>query len=142
METEVQRLLDIVAELREQANVNAVFGEPMTAEGRTIIPVASVGYGFGMGGGYGSSGSTTESEGEEEGKEAPGEAGEETGGIAGGAGGGVQARPFAIIEVTPEGTRVEPIVDEQKLALAGSLLAGWGIFCLARVLVKIFGQRE
>jgi uncharacterized spore protein YtfJ len=92
-----------------------------------------------MGGGYGSSGSTAG--GEEEGKEAPGEATEETGGIAGGAG-GVQARPFAIIEVTPEGTRVEPIVDEQKLALAGSLLVGWGIFWLARMLIKIFGQRE
>jgi hypothetical protein len=35
---------------------------------------------------------------------------------------------------------VEPIVNEQKLALAGSLLIGWGILCVARTLVRIFGR--
>ena len=132
---QVQKLLDSIAELQKKANVNAVFGEPVTVEGRTIIPVAKVAYGFGAGVGHAP---TTGVEGEESGKETLGEMAE---GASGG-GGVVQARPFAVIEVTPHSTWVEPIVDEQKLALAGSLLAGWGIFWVARTLIKIFGQRE
>ena len=130
---EVQKLLDSIAELQEHANVNAIFGEPVTVEGRTIIPVAKVAYGFAAGVGYAQ---MTGEEGEKETSE------EMTEGASGGGGGGVQAHPFAIIEVTPQGTRVEPIVDEQKLALAGSLLVGWGIICLTRTLVKIFGRQE
>ena len=61
-------------------------------------------------------------------------------GVGGGGGSGLLARPFAIVEVTPEVTRVKSIVDEQKLALAGVLLIGWIALCLARTLVKIFGQ--
>ncbi len=131
MEAEIQTLLDSFADMRKKANVNAVFGKPVTAEGRTVIPVAEIGYGFAMGFGQGPAA-------EEETAE---EAAEETGG-GGGAGGGVKARPLAIVEVTPEGTWVKPIVDEQKVTLAGAMLAGWTVFCLARALVKIFGQQE
>ncbi len=136
MEAEIQTLLDSFADMRKKANVNAVFGKPVTAEDRTIIPVAEIGYGFAMGFGQGPAA-------EEETAE---EAAEETGGGGGagggGAGGGVKARPLAIVEVTPEGTWVKPIVDEQKVTLAGAMLAGWVVFCLARALVKIFGQQE
>jgi uncharacterized spore protein YtfJ len=134
METEVQRLLDALADLRDKADVNVVFGEPVAVEGRTVIPVASVAYGFGMGVGH----DTVAEAGATE--EVPEEEAEEAGGGAGG-GGGVLARPLAVIEVTPEGTQVQPIVDEQKVALAGGLLAGWAVFWLARTLVKIFGRR-
>jgi len=123
MEAEIQTLLDSLADMRKKANVNTCFGKPVTAEGRTVIPVAEVGYGFGLGIGHGSAVK----------EEAPEEAG-----VAGGGGGGVRARPLAVVEVTPEGAWVRPIVDEQKLALAGGLLAGWAIFWLARALVKIF----
>ncbi len=144
MEAEIKRLLDLVGELREKADVNTVFGEPMTVEGRTIVPVAKVAYGFAMGIGHMA---MVEPEAETEmGADQPQnhkdpDKAAEQGGKGGEGGGGVMARPFAVIEVTPEGTRVEPIVDEQKLALAGSLLIGWGIFWLGRALVKIF-QRE
>ncbi len=131
MEAEIQTLLDSFADMRKKANVNAVFGKPVTAEDRTVIPVAEIGYGFAMGFGQGPAA-------EEETAE---EAVEETGG-GGGAVGGVKARPLAIVEVTPEGTWVKPIVDEQKVTLAGAMLAGWAVFCLARALVKIFGQQE
>ncbi len=129
----VQGLLDSIAELQEKANVNAIFGDPVIFEERIVIPVAKVAYGFGMEVG---SGPTDEAERDTEDWE---ESDERSGG---GGGGAVHARPFAVIEVTPERVRVEPIVDEQKLAMAGSLLAGWVILCLARTLVKIFGQRE
>jgi uncharacterized spore protein YtfJ len=140
METEIERLLDLVAELREKADVNAVFGKPMTVEGRTVVPVAKVAYVFGMGMGHMA---MVEPEAETEtGADQPQdqEIAEQGDGPGGAGGGAVMAQPFAFIEVTPEGTKVEPIVNEQKLALAGSLLIGWGILCLARTLVKIFGR--
>jgi uncharacterized spore protein YtfJ len=127
MEAEIQTLLDSFADMRKKANVNAVFGKPVTTENRTVIPVAEIGYGFGMGFGQGPAA-------EEETEEETGE--------GGGGGGGVKARPLAIVEMTPEGTWVKPIVDEQKVTLAGVMLSGWVVFCLARALVKIFGQQE
>ena len=133
MEAEIQKLLDTFADLQEKADVNACFGEPVTIEGRTVIPVAEVAYGFGMGAGYG----TTTEEDDDDVEETSGGVG---GG--GGGGGGVKARPLAAIEVTPEGVWVEPIIDEQKVALAGMLLGGWTIFWLAKALIVIFGQRE
>ena len=123
----VQGLLDSIAELQENANVNTIFGEPVVVKDRTVIPVAKVAYGFGIGFGYGTADETASDT--EDLKESE-------------SGGGAYACPFAVIQVTPERVRVEPIVDEQKLAIAGSLLAGWSIFCLARTLVKIFGPRE
>lgn len=124
METEVQTLLDSFADLREKANVNVAFGEPVTVEGRTVIPVAKVAYAFRMG--------------VERGTMAEEETAEGT--ADSGGGGGMLARPLAVVEVTPEGAWVKPIIDEQKLALAGALLAGWIVICLARTLVRIFGR--
>jgi hypothetical protein len=48
----------------------------------------------------------------------------------------------AVVEVTPEETWVKPVIDEQKLALAGVLLAAWAVFWVARTLVGIFGRRD
>jgi len=118
MEEEIQKLLDAFTDLRKKANANTVFGKPVTTQERTVIPVAEIAYGFEMG--------------------VEGETEEETGGGSG----GMSAHPLAVIEVTPESARVKPIIDEQKLAIAGALLIGWAIFCLARTLVKIFGQQE
>ena len=119
----IQSLFDVVEDLRRKANVNAAFGRPVTAEGRTVIPVAEVGYGFGLG--FGSAGAEGEEAAEGEG---------------GGGGGGVRARPLGVVEVTAEGVRVEPVVDEQKIALAGVLLTGWIVYWVARALVHIFGR--
>ena len=138
METEIGRLLDLIGETREKANVNAAFGEPVTVEGRTIVPVAKVAYGFRMGMGHrATAGPKAE---EETDQPQDQEVTKQSDGVTGGGGGAMMAHPFAVIEITPEGTRVEPIVNEQKLALAGSLLIGWGILCVARTLVKIFGE--
>jgi uncharacterized spore protein YtfJ len=137
METEIQKLLEALADLREKADVDACFGEPVGIEGRTIIPVAKVVYGFGMG-----IGRATAAE-EETAGETEGEAAEEADGdgSSGAGGGGVLAQPFAVVEVTPEGTRVQAIIDEQKVTLAAGLLAGWAVFWLARALTKIFGRQ-
>lgn len=118
METEIQKLLDALTDLRKRANVDAVFGKPVVADGRTVIPVAEVAYDFEMG------------------------IEEET--MEGGSGGsgGMSVRPVAVVEVTPGSTVVKPVVDEQKLALAGALLIGWAVFWVVRALVRIFGKQE
>jgi uncharacterized spore protein YtfJ len=122
METEIQKLLDALADLRKRANVDAVFGKPVIADGRTVIPVAEVAYDFEIG---------IEEEAVPDGAEGEG-----------GGSGGMNVRPVAVVEVTPESTAVKPIVDEQKLALAGALLIGWAVFWVVRALVRIFGKQE
>src|SRR3984885_14126180 len=41
-----------------QANVKAIYGDPITAHGKTVIPVAKIMYGFGAGAGTGGVGDT------------------------------------------------------------------------------------
>lgn len=92
-----------------QASVKAVFGEPIAAAGKTIIPVARIAYGFGAGSGTGGMGSSA----------AQGE--------GGGGGGGIRATAAGVIEVSERTTRFIAIGDRRKLAaaaLAGAL-AGW-----------------
>ena len=134
MDKEIDAMLESLADLRARANANAVFGNPVTAEGRTVIPVAKVAYGFGMGAGREMMVKEAEAEEAEESQE---EEDSDNGGVAGG---GMMARPLAVIEVTPGGSRVKPVIDEQRLALAGGLLGAWIVFWLAHALVKIFGR--
>ncbi len=119
METEIQNLLDALADLRKRANANACFGKPLTSEGRTVIPVAEVAYGFEIG---------VEQE--------------TTAEAAGRSRDGMHLRPMAIVEVTSESVRVEPIINEQKVALAGGLLIAWAVFWLAWALVRILGSQK
>jgi uncharacterized spore protein YtfJ len=123
----LERMFQVVEDLRDTASVDAAFGEPQEVEGRTFIPVAAVSRGFGMGFGQG-----TAPEDEEE--------GELPGGEGGGTGGGAGARPVAVIEISAEQTIVRPIVDESKVALAGIALGGWVVFWLAATVRAVFGH--
>ncbi|MBN1179577.1 MAG: hypothetical protein JXD18_10210 [Anaerolineae bacterium] len=123
MGDDIQKLFEATEALRQNAAVDAAFGAPIVQEGRTLIPVAKVGYGFGIGFGSGAA-----------------EDDEEENGSGGGGGGGSSAQPLGVIEITEAGISVKPIIDEQKIALAGSLLVGWLIFWVAYTLVQIFGK--
>ncbi|MEW6143462.1 MAG: spore germination protein GerW family protein [Thermodesulfobacteriota bacterium] len=92
------------------ASVKAVYGDPIEAQGKTIIPVAKVMYGFG--GGYGDQRSD-----KKEGLDREG----------GGAGAGVRAKPVGVIEVTEEDTRFIPCTSGRKIAalLAVGFIAGF-----------------
>jgi uncharacterized spore protein YtfJ len=90
-----------------QANVKTIYGDPISAHEKTIIPVARIAYGYGAGSGTGGVGDTS----------AKGE--------GGGGGGGVRAIPVGVIEVSKQQTRFVPITDRKKLA--GVLLAGIGL---------------
>lgn len=96
--------------MQSSANIKSVYGDPITAEGKTIIPVAKVGYCFGVG--IGPSRTIARKEGEQraEGME------------AGGMGGGFRARPLGVLEITKEETKFIPIHEGRKLA--GALLIG------------------
>mgnify|MGYP001233459431 CR=1 FL=1 len=126
MADDIQELLDAFADVRTEANVNRCFGEPVTIEGRTVIPVAKVSYGFGMGA-----------------EQAPAAGPEkpETQ-TRGPYGGGVSSSPLGVIEVTREEVRVKPTVNAEKVVMMRVLLGAWGAFWLARVLMAIFGRRD
>jgi uncharacterized spore protein YtfJ len=129
MEAEIKRLLDTFGDLRKEANVNACFGDPVTVGSRTVIPFAKVGYGFGIGAGPGP---TVEAQ----------EGTEEIEKKATGGGGGITSSPLGFVEITPQGTRVEPIIDEQKVAVVAMLVAAWSVFWFARALMAIFGGKD
>src|ERR1700723_1311505 len=90
-----------------QASVKTIYGDPITAQGKTVIPVAKIMYGLGAGAGTGGVGNSS----------AQGE--------GGGGGGGVRAIPVGVIEVSDQQTSFVPITDRKKLT--GAVLAGIGL---------------
>ncbi len=69
--------------IRQMVDVNTIVGEPIIAEGTTIIPVSKVSFGFASGG-----------------SDLPTQAAEK---FAGGAGAGVTVKPVAFIVIKPDG---------------------------------------
>jgi len=103
-----QALLQSLKEsILSQASVKAIYGEPISAHGKTVIPVAKIMYGYGAGAGTGGMGDTT----------ARGE--------GGGGGGGVRAMPVGVVEISDQQTRFVPITDRRKLA--GAVFIGIGL---------------
>ena len=116
----IQELIQSISErVQTTASVKAVYGEPITAEGKTIIPVARVRYGFGGGGG------TQEVK--------PGsEPGTPKQNVGGGGGGGVEVSPVGFIEITPEETRYVSFEDRRRVIKALVIGLLLGIFLLRR----------
>ena len=89
---DVQEILHTIGDrLQSSATVKCVYGDPITAGDRTVIPVARVKFGFGAGGG------------------------KFTGS---GGGGGVRADPAGMVEVTPAGSRFIAFRDYRQLGAA------------------------
>ena len=91
-----------------QAGARTVFGEPIAAAGKVVVPVAKIHFGFG-----GGSGRTAENREE------------------GGGGGGFAARPVGVVEITGDYTRFVPVREGWRLAAA----VGLGV-CLGLLLAK------
>ncbi|MGH9557923.1 MAG: GerW family sporulation protein [Bryobacteraceae bacterium] len=101
--------------LGSAATVRSVFGEPIQAEGKTVVPVAKVALGFGAGGGTApGNGSAREKEG-------------------GGGGGGVRAFPAGALEISAGQTRFIRFVDLRLLA---------GIFAAGALFGTVIGRRR
>ena len=126
-EQPVTAIQDTMSQFLGAATVEAVYGEPIHEGTTTVIPCAEVlsiaGFGLGYGTGTGDN---------QEGKPQGG-----TGG-GGGGGGRVLSRPVAVIEITPSGVKVQPVIDATKLALAG--ITAWG-FMIA-TMMRMSGRRR
>jgi len=84
---EVTEILQTIGErLQTASTVKSVFGDPIVAGDRTVIPVARVRFGFGGGGGH----------------------------LAGG-GGGMRADPAGVVEITAAGTTFKAFPDPRRL---------------------------
>jgi uncharacterized spore protein YtfJ len=103
-----ERVQSIVERLQTSASVKTVYGEPIKAEGKTIIPVARVAYAFGM--------CSCGKRGEQQKQEAQDQQ------APGGGGGALSIRPTGVLEITQAETRFIPIGLGRKLA--GALLVG------------------
>lgn len=120
------------------ARVESAYGEPVTHGDQLLITTAEVvgfmGMGFGGGSGYGSPSDeeAVQKSGDTETKMAGGEGG------GGGGGGNVLSRPVALIIASPQGVRVEPIVDVTKLGLAALTAFGF----MAATLFKMSSYRR
>ncbi|MCL2081466.1 MAG: sporulation protein YtfJ [Oscillospiraceae bacterium] len=91
--TVVELMNAALTKIRDMVDVNTVVGDSITTpDGTTIIPVSSVGLGFGMGG--------TDWDGKSE----------KTSGNGGGGGGGVTVKPVSFLVVSPNGSvKVIPV---------------------------------
>jgi len=74
----------ITEEMQKSLSPKTAVGEPVTVEGRTVVPLMSVGMGFGAGSGLGRESS-------------PGSAG----------GGGIGIKPVAVVIIDEQGVRVD-----------------------------------
>ena len=118
-----EMLSTLVDHFATTAKVQNVFGEPIEAHGRTIVPVARVSYRLGAGGG--------------EGGEMPADpSAPKKGGRGGGGGGIVQAVPVGVLEVTEAGARFVRFFDPQ---MAAGLIAGG--FMVGLLLRRIFRRK-
>lgn len=91
---------EIAGELERIANTKTVVGDPITAAGKTIIPISRISMGFGAGGG--------------EGKR------ESESGYGGGGGAGAKIEPVAFIMISEEEARIFRISERNDV---GSLLS-------------------
>jgi uncharacterized spore protein YtfJ len=104
-----------VEHLRTSASVKTVYGDPIVVDGKTVIPVAKVAYGFGAGHGSGTHAKKTP-----DGKTPVEGEGE-------GAGGGVAAKPVGVVEITGQETKFVQFGAPKKLMITALVGAGLGI---------------
>jgi uncharacterized spore protein YtfJ len=133
----IETMLSRIGDVQDRATVKTVFGEPYQIDGRTIIPIARVSYGFGFGGGRatGNEPDATEPaaaggrpESSRRAAQARANGAGAGSGSGGGGGAGVSVRPVAVLEISGADTKVRPIVDVTRLVVAGMLLAAWNVF--------------
>ena len=109
----------LLERIKGSAKVEVIYGEPREIGEKTVIPIAAVAYGFGAGAGARSGG--------------PGGDGASGGsGSGGGGGGGVRVQPVGVLEVTPDETRLVPVLDWTRIITTG--LTFFGLWMIVRAL--------
>ena len=123
----LNKLFESIEKARDAANWKSAFGEPQVVEGRTIIPVAQVGYGFGLGFGRGETAPEAE--------DSP-----DGGAEGGGGGGGASSKPLGVIVITPDDVYFEDVRDDNKVAMMGIALSAFAVLQLAKTLRALFAR--
>lgn len=99
METnKIKEAIDKIIEPIINTSIKKNYGEPINSQGKTIIPVAKIAFGFGGGIGEKNKGSSDKINSPADKNASSNEGG-------GGMGGGMAAKPIGYIEITPETTR-------------------------------------
>jgi uncharacterized spore protein YtfJ len=119
--------------ITDRLTVQTAYGEPVTVDGVTIIPVARIALGFGAGGGVGEAVRATD--------------GEDARPVGGGGGGGGGVQPLGFIEIDATGARWVPLEPSRiEVALRALTLAavlwpfGGRRFLIGRLLTLLIGQ--
>jgi uncharacterized spore protein YtfJ len=110
----------------QSASVKNIFGEPIQAGDKTIIPVARIAYGLGGGFGQGKKNKMHASDDANASEERP--FGEGAGG-----GGGMYARAKGVYEITPSTTRFIPVSNTKQIFTG---------ICIGVLLTTLFGFRR
>ena len=133
----IDSIQQIVSDFADTAAVEAVYGKPVKNGDITIIPTAEVLCGMGVGMGIGSGGFTppdeaspkAQAKGPSKGPNTP----QQGSGAGGGGGGYTFSRPVAVVIASPEGVRVEPVIDRTKIAIAAFTTAGFMLSMISRM---------
>jgi uncharacterized spore protein YtfJ len=121
----------------QELGASACFGEPIERNGHTLIPVARVNFGYGLGFG-GGSGSKIGPSGNGSSSTDVGDVGE---GGGGGGGGGGSSSPVAVIDISGDGIRIEPVEDRTRISMAGIMFAAWAAFWLLMTIRSVSHER-
>ena len=89
-----------ISQIEKVLSSKTVVGEPITVGETTLIPLLSMGFGFGAAGGAGKADARQGSD-----------------GLKGGTGGAGGMRPIAIIVIDKDGVRIEPIKSSVAAAI-------------------------
>ena len=113
----------IIEKVQKNANVKAVFGDPVEQGKVMVIPVASVSIYGGGGGGIDNRSVQDESE----------------NGNAQGIGMGLKVKtsPVGYIEITEEGAIFVEIFQQSKMIMSGMALGAFALFSLTRLIKKM-----
>lgn len=123
VEHSVNQFFAVFERAQNSADIQNIYGQPVTYGDAVVVPVSSVTQFFGVGLGVGS--------------QQPAE-GPQNVGLGGGGSGRVTGRPVAMAEITLDGLDVHPVIDENRAVVAGLLFAAWTVFWAARTLIKLF----
>ena len=111
----------IARSAQERLTVRTAYGDPITANGVTVVPVAKVRFGFGGGGGGGTGTSPApRTEGFADEMLGPAQSGS---GGGGGGGGGGTIEPVGFIEITAGGARWVPLEPSRGELVLRALMA-------------------
>jgi uncharacterized spore protein YtfJ len=115
---DVMQGIDSVARtIQERLSAKTAYGEPISANGVTVVPVARVAFGFGGGGGGSGTGPAPAN-----GAAEPAEQATRSGsGGGGGGGGGAAVKPLGFIEISDIGARWVPIEPPRTETLMSAL---------------------